>query len=821
MVTAPIGRMTATGTVTLPTPAPSGGATVTLSSSDTSVLTVARERHGLRGSKTATFIVTTYDVAGATTVMVTATYGAGSATAQVTVQSVDWKIASLSFDPVATYPWSRTTTGTIMLAAAAPAGGARVLLQSAPGRVWSVASGSSVFTTPIPDHVDVAAGATTVTFTATGGSDPQLACFAPGDCPSTIMVTATLGASRQAAFTYHTEEGGILEGLTVSVPRLIGGALVRATVHLVHPAPAGGVVVTITSSDAAMAGVPSTVRVRAGSRTAELTIRTARTGHDRAVEIRAAVARVQRSATITLVPTALLALAPPSEIAAGDSAEGRITLSDPAPEGGVVVTLSSSDPSLTLPSHIAINADETVATFRVQALPVLVETDVQVTVAMGDSRSAMVRVTPSQQPTILFIVAAPERLVAGETATVIVTLATPAPGEGVNVILAADADTVEMPANLRMPEGATSGSFGVVTSSATTATSITISATVGRTTRTVRIGIDGKRRPSRSGFWREFGLGRAESGSLSLGVQADFVAPRTGTLSMTSVRRYSFHTPEMNLMSESNVIAASSPAIAYDYIWFGGKPVAEVDVATSTTHWTFTDHLGTPLLQTTASATIDWRVEHEPFGKVRTYRTGATRHQPLRFPGQEHDEESLEREYNIFRWYRAGWGKYSQADPFGLRGGANLYGYSNDSPVVAVDPLGLAIWLCSRKSALGFGSNHAYLWDDRKGTLPDKRSCGEGDASGHESGPQMPGMQPGTGDQCNLVPNSDGKEEEILSCCESLRKSKKVWAPGYDCFWLAGHCIEEAGLHDPGAPGGRLGSPCCGNQTSQQKQGPK
>ena len=33
--------------------------------------------------------------------------------------------------------------------------------------------------------------------------------------------------------------------------------------------------------------------------------------------------------------------------------------------------------------------------------------------------------------------------------------------------------------------------------------------------------------------------------------------------------------------------------------------------------------------------------------------------------------------YNIFRWYRAGWGRYSQGDPIGLSGGLNLLGYTN------------------------------------------------------------------------------------------------------------------------------------------------
>jgi RHS repeat-associated protein len=46
-------------------------------------------------------------------------------------------------------------------------------------------------------------------------------------------------------------------------------------------------------------------------------------------------------------------------------------------------------------------------------------------------------------------------------------------------------------------------------------------------------------------------------------------------------------------------------------------------------------------------------------------------------------------QYNIFRWYRSGWGRYTQADPIGLRGGSSLYRYAADNPIKYLDRLGL------------------------------------------------------------------------------------------------------------------------------------
>jgi hypothetical protein len=43
----------------------------------------------------------------------------------------------------------------------------------------------------------------------------------------------------------------------------------------------------------------------------------------------------------------------------------------------------------------------------------------------------------------------------------------------------------------------------------------------------------------------------------------------------------------------------------------------------------------------------------------------------------------------VFRFYRAGWGRYTQADPLGLIGSDDLYAYVGDDPVDGIDPLGL------------------------------------------------------------------------------------------------------------------------------------
>ena len=170
-------------------------------------------------------------------------------------------------------------------------------------------------------------------------------------------------------------------------------------------------------------------------------------------------------------------------------------------------------------------------------------------------------------------------------------------------------------------------------------------------------------------------------------------------------RRYALYLPELSLLAETAITSGSAPGIEWEYVWFGGAPLAQINVATGAIHTYVTDHLGTPVLTTDASGAIDWRAELEPYGEVFTQREGS-RHQPLRFPGQEAGPG--EEYYNVFRWYRSRWGRYTQTDPIDFDGGdINLYRYAVNRPSGLSDPLGLRVRICCRPSVGRL--NHCYI----------------------------------------------------------------------------------------------------------------
>jgi RHS repeat-associated protein len=103
--------------------------------------------------------------------------------------------------------------------------------------------------------------------------------------------------------------------------------------------------------------------------------------------------------------------------------------------------------------------------------------------------------------------------------------------------------------------------------------------------------------------------------------------------------------------------------------------------------------LNTPRLVADATGTTVWRWDQqEPFGNNLPDENPSelgTFVLPMRLPGQYFDMET-NLHYNYFRDYDPGIGRYEQSDPVGLRAGLNTYAYVVGSPLLLVDPRGLA-----------------------------------------------------------------------------------------------------------------------------------
>ncbi|MGB4786379.1 MAG: hypothetical protein WAQ77_16825, partial [Candidatus Acidiferrum sp.] len=149
------GGNSSAGTVTLSGPAPTGGAQVTLSSSNTTAASVPSSVTVAAGATSATFTVSTSAVAASTTVTISATYGGATRSASLTVTPPPAPtLSSLTLNPTSVRGGMQPSTGKVTLSGPAPAGGAQVALSSSnPGAA------------SVPSSVIVPAGATGATFT--------------------------------------------------------------------------------------------------------------------------------------------------------------------------------------------------------------------------------------------------------------------------------------------------------------------------------------------------------------------------------------------------------------------------------------------------------------------------------------------------------------------------------------------------------------------------------------------------------------------------------------------------------------------------------
>ena len=139
-----------------------------------------------------------------------------------------------------------------------------------------------------------------------------------------------------------------------------------------------------------------------------------------------------------------------------------------------------------------------------------------------------------------------------------------------------------------------------------------------------------------------------------------------------------------NLIGES----ASNGTFSKEYIHALGNRFAMVDVAADKVYYYLNDHLGTPVKITDESNVIVWEGTYQPFGLAEV-SPGAQVENNFRFAGQYFDSETG-LHYNYFRYYDPNLGRYLRADPIGLEGGLNIYGYANANPIKFIDYFGLA-----------------------------------------------------------------------------------------------------------------------------------
>ncbi len=465
----------ATVTVNLSSGAPTGGAVVQLSTSNSAFpipasLTIAA------GQSAGSIGVQAANVAASTPATITATYLSVSKTTSVTVSpsTPAAALSSVTISPTSLTGGSSATL-TVALTAAAPTGGAAVTLSS---------NGTAF---PVPASVSVAAGQTSVSVSVTTKAVTAA---------TSVTVTATYLSVGKTASVTLSAPAAALSSATISPASLTGGTSATLTVALTVAAPTGGAAVTLSSNSTAFP-VPASVTVAAGQTSASVSVTTKAVTAATSVTVTATYLSVGKTASVTLTaPAAALSSATisPTSLTGGSSATLTVALTVAAPTGGAVVTLNSNSTAFPVPASLTVAAGSTSASAAVQTTAVSASTSVTVTAAYAAvSKTATATLTPPPLPTVSSVTISPTSLVSGSSATVTITLSGAAPSGGASVTLTTSNSTAfPLPSSIAIAAGSTSGTLTVKAGTVTANTTVTATASYNSSSKSATVAVTKK-----------------------------------------------------------------------------------------------------------------------------------------------------------------------------------------------------------------------------------------------------------------------------------------------------------------------------------------
>jgi hypothetical protein len=351
-------------TVTLGAPAGAEGRVIDLASSDPAVISVPAIVTVGAGATAQQFVVTTGAESGTATISASGD-GLVPGSAQVTVNQ---RTAALSLDNTL-LGIGRSSAGMVILGAPAPAGGVELSLTSTDPSVATIT----------PAAVTLQEGQTGGSFVVTGQS-----------------VGVTTVRSSASGF----EDATINATVTSSVLNLnaignVGVGETRAITLSITQAAAADLLVTLTSSDPSVAAVTPTVTIPAGQMVPVQSAFIEGLAVGGPVTITASVAGFAPDAEEATVTLALTLTPASTSVSALRSTNMQLTLSSPAPAGGLVVDLASDEVTIATvsPSSVTVPAGQLSAQLTIGGVTQGVTT-IRATSGLATPAAATVTVSP-------------------------------------------------------------------------------------------------------------------------------------------------------------------------------------------------------------------------------------------------------------------------------------------------------------------------------------------------------------------------------------------------------------------------------------------
>jgi hypothetical protein len=226
----------------------------------------------------------------------------------------------------------------------------------------------------VPASVKVLSGNTSVGFTVTTTSLTT---------SEVVTIKATFGSS---TLTTPLTVQALISSLVLTPTSVIGGVSSDGVVRVSTAAGPSGDLINITSNNAA-ATAQAAVKIASSGTVASFPIKTTAVNVPTTVTIGVSFSGSTASQTLTVLP-ALSLVVKPLAVVGGTNSDGIITLAAPAPEGGAIVTISSSSKNAVVQAAVRVLAGALTAGFPINTLAVTKLTTVDIYVTYGGSTVA-------------------------------------------------------------------------------------------------------------------------------------------------------------------------------------------------------------------------------------------------------------------------------------------------------------------------------------------------------------------------------------------------------------------------------------------------
>ena len=473
---------TANGTITLNSPAPTGGVSVSLSDPSGFVTFQPATVPIAAGATSATFTATGAAVGSTTILAIAPGYNTGTASVTVAMLGAITLLPNVTVGPGQSVPFP------VSLVTGAPVGGATIdLVSSDTSRV-----------TISPASVTIAQGQTTPaqqpTVTGVNIGSADISASAPGffGDKKTVQVAANITFLQQT--------------LTVGV-----NGTQELTLNFSGQAPAGGLTINLSSTNPSVATVPTTVTIAATK--SSVTVPVTGIGVGASVIHASAPGLAETTATVNVVNVGAIGLPANQTVGLGASIPFPISLPSPAPAGGVTVTLASSDTSKVTISAASVTIAGGQTTPPVQPTVTGVSFG---TATINATASGYTSASSQVQVATIMSFASPTVSITGlTTQTVALNLSAGAPAGGLTVNLtSSNTNVVTVPASVSFAANSTSANVLLTAVGPGTATITAASVTPGIANATTSVTVS---TGSNTGA-----IILPASGALGLGVTAPF-----------------------------------------------------------------------------------------------------------------------------------------------------------------------------------------------------------------------------------------------------------------------------------------------------------